>query len=452
MMIWVRRAAIALAVAATAIQWANTRSATLIANQNAAHPLILATYPIYHAMAASLREGRVGQVDQAALERYSSLHDPAAVYERLPRDARHEWVHYYTLDIGYSFIVEAARLAFPGLPDNHLRAIALQLVADAAMALFVFFIFSQWNLWLGLLGAFLYSSQYAFAMLASFAYYYFWDIPVTFVVLGSILLSCRRPSQATLWLTVAGAVLGCGVWIRGSWWPLSLFLVVAVAVLSPTLRKKLLVPMAVFAVLAAPQVLRSSLARGQLTFSTRAVWHVAMVGLGYYPNPYGLELHDEVVFKITKEKYGVQFRSEDYYAHDQAARKEFLSIWARDRGFVIRSFWGRLKASVLGQTEASVPSFLYVPNVGYRLACLAGFVGMILRGEDKRLVALLSAGVYVIYVVLTSAFFYVGLAYSNVSEVTLFVLFVGGIEAGCYAVRRLVECDEDSGAPGWRMA
>ena len=35
------------------------------------------------------------------------------------------------LDVGYSFIVEAARLAFPSLPDNHLRAPALQLVMDA---------------------------------------------------------------------------------------------------------------------------------------------------------------------------------------------------------------------------------------------------------------------------------------------------------------------------------
>ena len=63
-----------------------------------------------------------------------------------------------------------------------------------------------------------------------------------------------------------------------------------------------------FAVIAAPQVIRSSRARGHLTFSTRAVWHVALVGLGYYPNPYGLEAKDGVIFKLTKEKYGVDFR------------------------------------------------------------------------------------------------------------------------------------------------
>ncbi len=122
LLIWARRAAIAVAIAAIVIQWANTRTASLLANQNPAHPLILSTYPIYHAMAASIREGRIGQVDRAALQRYSALNDLSAAYERLPQNASHEWVNYYTLDIGYSFIVEAARLAFPALPDNHLRA------------------------------------------------------------------------------------------------------------------------------------------------------------------------------------------------------------------------------------------------------------------------------------------------------------------------------------------
>jgi hypothetical protein len=449
LLIWARRAAIAVAITTIVIQWANTRTASLLANQNPAHPLILATYPIYHAMATGIREGRIGKVDLAGLRRYSSLNDLSAVYERLPQDASHEWVNYYTLDIGYSFIVEAARLAFPGLPDNHLRAIALQLVADAALIAFVFYIFSQWGLCLGLVAAFLYASQNAFGMLASFAYYYYWDIPLAFGVLGSIMLAFRRPESATLWLTIAGLVLGCGAWLRGSWWPLSLFLL-GVTVMSPALRRKVLVPITAFALIAAPQVIRSSVARGRPTLSTRAVWHVAMVGLGYYPNRYGLALHDEVVFKLTRDKYGVKIQAEDYEAHDQAARKEFLSIWEKDRGFVLRSFWGRLSASVVGATESSVPSFLFFPNLSYRIACFAGFVAMILRGGDKRLLALASAGMYVIYVGLTSAFFYVGLAYSNVSEVTLFVLFVGGIEAGFYATQRWLDCD-DEWRSGWSV-
>ena len=434
---WLKRSAIAAAIIVITIQWVNTRVSILRINQNPAHPIVLSTYTVYHSMATGMREGRIGQVDLAALRRYSLLQDLSASYERLPRDAPHEWVNYYSLDIGYSFIVEAARLAFPTLPDNYLRALALQIVTDAALVFFVCFIFSHWNLWLGLLAAYLYSSNGPFYDLMSFAYYYYWDIPLTFVVLGSLILAFRRPTEGTLWLTAAGLALGFGVWLRGSWWPLSLFLL-AVAASSPVLRKRLLIPVVAFAILAAPQVLRSSLARGHLTFTTRTVWHVALVGLGYYPNPYGLALKDgdPIVFKLTKDKYGVEFRTEDYYEHDQASKKEFLSIWATDRDFIIRSFLGRLKTSLVGNTESSVLSFLFFSNLTYRLACLAGFAAMMLRGGERRLLACAAAGSYTIYVVLTCVFFYVGLAYSNVSEVTLFMLFIGGIETVVYAAQR----------------
>src|SRR6185369_1076546 len=105
----------------------------------------------------------------------------------LPPEAEHQWVNYYTLDVGYSFIVEIARLAFPTLPDNHLRALALQLVFDIALTVFVGFVFAEWHLALGLLAAYLYASNGIFYDLVSFAYYYYWDIPLTFIVLGAML-------------------------------------------------------------------------------------------------------------------------------------------------------------------------------------------------------------------------------------------------------------------------
>jgi hypothetical protein len=399
--------------------------------------MILDTYTYYHVMAMGLREWRIGQVDMAAVRRYQSLKNLSAVFERQP-GAEHNLVNFYTLDVGYSFIIEAARLAFPALPDNHLRALVLQLVIDGGLVFFVFFVFSQWNLWLGLLAAYLYSSVAPFYDLVSFAYYYFWDIPLAFVTLGSLILAHRRSREATLWLTLGALTLAVGVWLRGSWWPLSLFLVVIVA-LSRELRPKLMVPVMVFTVVAAPQVIRSSLARGQLAFTTRAVWHVALVGLGYYPNPYGLEANDGVVFALTKEKYGVQFRSEDYYVHDQAAKKEFLSIWQKDRRFVIRSFLCRLAESAAGSTQTSVLTFLWIENMPYRLLCLAGFVAMVFRGGDRRLVGIAAAGMYAIYVGLTCVFYFVGLAYDNVSEVTLFVLFIGGLDAAYYHAQRFVQ-------------
>jgi hypothetical protein len=432
---WLKQALILLAVAAITVQWVNTRVAILRMNQDPSHPVVLATYPIYHSMATGMREGRIGQVDLLALYDYSLLHDPAAPFTRRPAGAEHQWVNYYTLDVGYSFIVEAARLAFPTLPDNHLRALALQLVVDTALTGFVFFMFSQWNVVLGILAAYLYASDGIFYDLVSFAFYYYWDIPLAFVVFGALLLACRRPAEATAWLALAGAALGFGVWLRGSWWPLSLFLC-GVAAWQPALRKKLVVALVLFAMIALPLVVRSTRARGQLTFTTRAVWHVALVGLGYYPNPYGLEASDGTIFELTRRKYGVTFRSEDYFVHDQAAKAEFMSIWQKDKAFVIRSFAGRLRESLMGTTKSSVLSFIFLSNLTYRIVCLFGFVGMVVRGGDRRVLAVAAGGTHVIYVVLTCAFYFVGLAYENVSEVTRFILFLGAIDGAMYVARR----------------
>ena len=52
------------------------------------------------------------------------------------------------------------------------------------------------------------------------------------------------------------------------------------------------------------------------------------------------------------------------------------------------------------------------------------------------MLAVAAAGTYVIYVVLTCLFYFVGLAYENVSEVTRFILFMGAIDSCLYAARR----------------
>ena len=191
-----------------------------------------------------------------------------------------------------------------------------------------------------------------------------------------------------------------------------------------------------FTIIALPAVVRSTRARGQLTLTTRAVWHVALVGLGYYPNPYGLEAKDGTIFELTRQKYGITFKSEDYWLHDQAAKKEYFSIWQKDKAFVIRSFLGRLKESVLGTTQTSVLSFIFLSNLTYRIICLFGFVAMVIRGGERRMLAVAAAGTYVIYVVLTCILYFVGLAYENVSEVTRFILFIGAIDYAVYVAQR----------------
>ena len=128
------RARSPLAIVAITLQWVNTRVA------------ILRDEP------ESVASGRAGDVSDLPLDgdghagradrpgrsaRGSATTRCSTICRRrsngCPPDAEHQWVNYYTLDVGYSFIVEVARLAFPTLPDNHLRALALQLVVDAAL-------------------------------------------------------------------------------------------------------------------------------------------------------------------------------------------------------------------------------------------------------------------------------------------------------------------------------
>src|SRR5262249_24347784 len=149
-----------------------------------------------------------------------------------------------------------ARLAFPALPDNYLRPLALQILVDFALLFVVFVLFAQWNPWAGVLASALYASNVVFARLTALVFYYFWDIPVALVALAAILLAARQPRRASAWMTLAGLTLGFAVWLRASWWPLSAFLL-AVTLSSRPLRRAIAVPIVVFSLVAAPQVVRA---------------------------------------------------------------------------------------------------------------------------------------------------------------------------------------------------
>jgi hypothetical protein len=162
---------------------------------------------------------------------------------------------------------------------------------------------------------------------------------------------------------------------------------------------------------------------------------VALVGLGYYPNPYGLQATDEAVFRLTREKYGVVSLMEDYGPEDEAAKKEYLSILQRDPAFVVRSFLARLKESLLGTTKTSMPDpFPLLPSTAYRALCALGLTLMVLQRGERRLLAWAATGMYLVYVALTSVFYFVGLAYDNVSQVALFVLLMGLLDGTARAI------------------
>jgi hypothetical protein len=405
--------------------WANSRILALRERQDPARPLVLSGYYVFHAMAAALEEGRIGQLDLTRYHEYTAADQPLAPYRPQARQGEPEYVHYYTLDVGYSFIVELARLLFRSLPDNYYRALALQLVVDFVTVVLVWRLFSEWGGWLGPLASSLFVANRVFLDLVSFAYYYYYDVPMTLLLLGTLLLAARRPDEATVWVALGGAALGFGVWLRASWWPLGFAYFAALFLFRP-LRRKLLVALLPFAIFAVPQIVRSSMARGELTLSTRATWHVALVGLGYYPNPYGLDAKDETVFDLTARKYGVRFRFEDYSGeHNDAARREYMELLKRDPRFVIASVLGRLRESLLGTTRDSLAPYPVLGNIGYRVLCALGLLLMIRRGEDRRLVGLATAFAYLTYVGVTSLFYFVGLSYDSVSQAALLVLLIG---------------------------
>jgi len=248
-----------------------------------------------------------------------------------------------------------------------------------------------------------------------------------------LLLSLEKPRLSGRSLAMAGILLGFAVWLRASWWPIAGFLF-ALLLATPSLRKKMLPAMLLFAIIAAPQVWRSTRARGHIALSTRAAWHVAVVGLGYYPNAYGFQANDESVFRLAREKYGVVFRMDDYGPQDEAAKKEYLAVLRKDPGFVARSFLGRLRESMLGTTSTSLSPYLGLTNPVYQVLALAGFVLMVLRGGNRRTLGIAAAGTYMVYVGLTSLFYFVGLAYDNVSQVALFVLLMGFLDSGAHLV------------------
>ncbi len=414
--------------------WANTRILTVRVYQQPAKPTVPSAYYIFHGIAVALEEARIGQLDLALYREYTSRGDVFAEYPGRSSGTP-QLVDYYALDVGYGFVVELGRLLFPVLPDDYLRVLALQLAFDFLSIAAVWFLFSRWCAPLGLVAACAYVANAVFVRLVSVPLYYYWDVPIGFAVLGGLLMALEDDRRASEPALRAGAVLGLAVWVRASWWPLSAVFFLTCAA-SRELRRKLVPALAIFVFLAAPQVARSSLARGTLTLSTRATWHVALVGLGYYPNRYGFELSDESVFRRIHDKYGVVIRTEDYGSHDEAARREYLEVLRGDPGFVARFVLRpppRIGSGYDSHERSGLPGSA---EPALSTAVRAGLIAMHRRGGARRTVGWAAAALFATYVGLTSLFYFVGLAYDNVSEVSLLVLLMGLLEAaGCALTR-----------------
>jgi hypothetical protein len=410
-----------------AVLWLYSRAVVFGAYQGRSEPIVPSAYYAYHGMAIALEHGRVGQLDLVRYRAHEALRDPRVEYPPPQPGARPEYADYYSLDVGYALLVEMGRLLFPTLPDTYLRVLGLQLLVDCAMLGVAFLVFSRWGAIFGLAAAGAYLGNAVFARLVAIPLYYFWDVPIALLLIGASASALQSPDRSRRPLLGAGLLLGVAVWVRATWWPLAAIYFAALATSRP-LRRKLVLPLVLFALLAVPQVWRSSHARGHLALTTRATWHVALAGLGHYPNPYGLEPTDESVFRLTAERYGIVYRTEDYGPHDQAAKVAYLAIVEQHPWFVFGSFVRRLWESASGTTSESAVAYPGLPNPLHRALALVGFLVMHRSGGVRRQLAWIAGGWFVTYVVITSLFYLVTLAYDNVTQVCLLLLSVGLLE------------------------
>ena len=137
----------------------------------------------------------------------------------------------------------------------------------------------------------------------------------------------------------------------------------------PSIRRYYGIFFLVFSLVILPQVMRASSVMGHFALSTRMSWHTAFQALGHFPNQYGLEDEDLYVFTKTEKDYGVQYNYCDYTKQDAAAKKEFMAIWDRDPGFVVRSMTARVTQSILfnygSDSEAKDMDGLILTLIGF---------------------------------------------------------------------------------------
>lgn len=403
-----------------------TRLRYLAIYNDPTRPQLFSTFAAYLALADALRHGYPGHLDLARLSAYAA--SPPFTDFRSVQVATTDYVPYYTLDIGYMFLVYVAQKLFFFLPRNHTPALALQVLVDASSCMILYYAFRQWSRAAAGAAAFLYASSVPIAYLVAVTFYYFWDVPFTFLALLA-LYRClaaaggglARPVAASLLLY---AVLAFAVWVRSTWWILAAFLTGVLAVgLRRRARTPLVVGLLAFGLLVAPHVYRASTARGGLALSTRASWHVALVGLGAYPNPYGIEDGDDWAFMLSRQKHGVPFVYNDYGRHDAALRADYIALLRSDPAFVLDSWSRRL---IVGLLAAWVASGHWPLGWVLALAVLGSAV-LLSAGGARRGLGIGATGLYVLSSLLTSVTYYVQGNYFGVQAAALVVLAGAGV-------------------------
>lgn len=404
--------------------WASFRAEYFASYQRPPSPLMHANYYTFHEMSVRLDEGAsLGNINITRMVRQTL---PYAVYDTsVPPDST--YCDFYTLDPGFGYIVHAARHLFGALPDNYLRTLAFQVVADVLglAAIYGFLLYLGWLP--AVVGGLLYATNPVLGYVVTLTFYYFWDGVVTVLAVGLLIagsrLVTRRRTRTTGLVVLAGmaVLLGFATLLRASWGPYGAVVVASLLVFR---RTRFAVPIVALALAtaAAPTIIRASRAEGRFATSTRMTWHTAHAALGKFPNVLGLEDDDGYQFDLAREKYGVAYSFCSYRAQDEAMRTNYQEVFRNDPGFVVRSVVTRMYENVFWNANENYFPFWNWWLLGF---AVAGGILLFVQGGYRQSVALAVAGVFGTACTAIGFVYYINPNYANVTQLCLIVLACG---------------------------
>ncbi|MCP5519060.1 MAG: hypothetical protein H7A45_17590 [Verrucomicrobiales bacterium] len=239
------------------------------------------------------------------------------LFKRLPTKER--WSHrfskterglvqYGAHDVGFVYVCLVARTIFPFLGDLRAIQVLNWMVHLACCAGILLLLDRSHHRWLFIV---LYAANPVIVYLATFPYYYFWQILPSFALAWLVL----RPGRVT-WGAgiIALFLMAAGVAIRPSTLP-----VVLLTVAYLLLHKRNAVTLAcavatVVVILLIPK-------------ANKMFFFTAYVGLGAYPNPENLSLSDESGYARYKQTRGTELEFDfggNYY--DSATRRDLNGV------------------------------------------------------------------------------------------------------------------------------
>jgi hypothetical protein len=405
-----------------------------------------ANYHTFHEMSVSWKAGRpLGYVN---LPRVARL--PASVYAPYDTSLTHDEANvggqYLTLDRGYAVIVHLARKLFGMLPDNYLRALALQVTADLCCLIALYATLILWGWGPAIIGGVLYATNSVLCYVVTLTFYYFWDGVIATSLFILLLISYRLLSHERFrwWGRLAfaglGAVLGMGVWLRASWFHYGVLVLVTLAFI-PVTRRNLWIAALAFILLVAPQVRYASSQEGHFALSTRMMWHTAHQALGRYPNAFGLEDDDGYQFELAERVYGVKYNYLSYRAQDEAMREDYKKLFHEDPWLVVRSIATRIYCNITHNANENEVRFW---NTGLLCWAIVGAAWLFTRGGERRAVALVASFLYLGACAAVGIVYYINPNYANVTQLCLILLVCGAVDGIVYLLVRLYRSAESA--------